>query len=108
MVLAFRRIYRKVTGNHSLESFENESDLIVINNVLHKKTQMSLVLEFDKQGKLIWFWDSNDHITDEDLNYKKNQKGVPSFATHANAFSENKAGTKVYVGFRDLNRIVKV
>ena len=34
--------------------------------------------------------------------------GMPLFGTHANAFSENAEGTKVYIGFRDLSRIVKV
>lgn len=33
---------------------------------------------------------------------------MPLFGTHANAFSENEEGTKVYIGFRDLSRIIKI
>jgi hypothetical protein len=108
MVLVFRREYRKVLGNLSPEIFEKESELKTINGVLHKKTMMSVLLEFDAKGRIIWSWDSNSYVTDADLNHKKNQNGAPNFATHANAFSENKEGTKVYVGFRDLNRIVRI
>src|SRR6185503_1799810 len=79
-----------------------------IDNVLYRRTLIGILLEFNKAGKLIWYWDANNYIKDVDLNHKKTPTGLPNFATHDNAFGENEEGTKVYVSFRDLSRIVKI
>jgi hypothetical protein len=108
MILGEKKVYRKLLGNYTDEQIKNSPDVSLVNNELYKKTMMTILLEFNKEGKIIWYWDANDYIKDIDLNYKLVEAGTPNFATHANAFSENKEGTKVYVGFRDLNRIVKL
>jgi hypothetical protein len=107
MVLGLRKVWRPVLQKYDTSLFR-QSDARIKNGTVYLGTQLSQLFEFDKKGRLIWFWDSNDYITDEDLNYKKTNTGIPNFATHANAFGENADGSKVYVGFRDLSRIVKI
>jgi len=108
MVLAERKVYRLLTGTFTEEAFKNEFGAVKIDGVNYKQALVSVLLEFDKAGKVIWYWDANDYIVDVDFNYKKNPNGISDLSTHANAFSENEAGTKVYVGFRDLSRLVKI
>jgi hypothetical protein len=107
-VLGNRKVARKVIGDFSDDKIKDEIAMRRINGALVKKTLLGMLMEFDADGKLVWCWDVNDYVTDEDLNYKKNENGLPSFATHMNAFSVNKANTKAYVGFRDLCRIVRI
>jgi hypothetical protein len=108
MVMGNRKVYRKALGDYSAEALKKEFETRVINNQVYCRVQVVILLEFNREGKLIWYWDSNEYIEDADLNFKKSLSKLPSFATHANAFSENEAGTKVYLGFRDLSRIIKI
>jgi len=107
-VLGNRKVDRKVIGQFSDEAIASEYNTFRRGDSIVKRTLQSVLLEFDGKGNLVWFWDSNDYISDEDLNYKKNENGLPGFGTHANAFSVNEENTKAYVGFRDLNRIVRI
>lgn len=108
MVLGSKRVYRKVTETFAEEPARRRNDTKMVDGVKYKKVPVDLLLEFDAKGKLIWFWDADKYITDADLNFKKTREGYPNFSSHANAFSENESATKVYIGFRDLNRIVKL
>lgn len=107
-VLANKKVYRQILGNYPDSLSRHESGIVKINDTLYKRTLHGLLLEFDEKGNLIWYWDSNNYISTVDLNYKKNKSGFPTFGTHMNAFSMNSTNTKAYVGFRDLNRIIKI
>jgi len=107
-VLGNKKVARKVTGNYAEVASDNDHTIFKVGDTLYKKTLHGLLMEFDAKGKLVWYWDSNEYVSDEDLNYRKNDKGLPTFGTHMNAFSINTALTKAYIGFRDLNRIVKL
>jgi len=107
-VLANRKVSRQVLGNYADSLTRDESGITKINDTLYKRTLHGLLLEFDEAGKLIWYWDSFNYISTIDLNYKKGKNGFPTFGTHMNAFSVNSNNTKAYIGFRDLNRIVKI
>ena len=108
MVLGNKTVDRKILGTYSDSLVKIEPGVKKINGQLYKSVIMAVLLEFDKNGKLIWYWDATDYVTDEDMNYKKGPNDFPTFLTHSNAFGENEAGTKVYVGFRNLSRIVKI
>jgi hypothetical protein len=108
MVLGDKKIYRKVIGNFDEADLNKDPDVKMIDGVLYKKTVMSILLEFNLKNELIWYWDGNDYVTDEDLNYKRTLWNTPNFATHANAFGVNEEGTKIYVSFRNLSRIVRI
>ncbi|MDI1354195.1 MAG: aryl-sulfate sulfotransferase [bacterium] len=107
-VLGNKKVSRKVTGAYPDSVLKIEANMYYKNDTLVKRTVHGMLLEFDENGKLVWFWESNSYIRDEDLNYKKSENGTPTFGTHMNAFSVNAKNTKAYLGFRDLNRIVRV
>lgn len=108
LVLADRKVWRRVPGAFAPEDLKTEFDVKVVNGEVYKKVLMALVLEFNREGKLLWSWDANRYVKEEDLNYKKTKRGFPNLATHANALRESPDGKKIYVGFRDLSRIVKI
>ena len=108
MVLGDKKVWRKIPSAVGNDGMKDEFEVKAQGNEIYKRVLIAILLEFDKEGKLIWSWDANDYLKDEDLNYKKTKRGFPNLSTHANAFSENQAGTKVYIGFRDLSRIIRV
>lgn len=108
MILGNRYIYRKVLNNYSDSIIKSEPKAKMINGSLHKRVEVSIIMEFNSKNELVWYWDANDYLKDEDLNYKKQANGFPNLSSHMNAFSVSEDGTKVYAGFRDLNRIIKI
>lgn len=108
LVLGDRKVWRRVPGAFAPEDLQTEFDVKIVNGEVYKKVLMAVVLEFNKEGKLIWYWDANKYVKDEDLNFKKTKRGFPNLATHANALSESADGKKIFVGFRDLSRLVKI
>jgi hypothetical protein len=108
MVLGTRKVKRRLPGSYTPADLRNEPEISLEDGKAYKKTQITVLLEFNRNGDLIWFWDANDYIADADLGFKKYPNGSHTMASHCNAFSENEKGTKIYMGFRDLSRIIRI
>lgn len=106
-ILGNKRVIRPLLGAYN-EKQKTNKNLIYRNDSVFKRTEIAILFEFDQNGNVLWFWDANSYITDEDLNFKKNPGGFPIFLTHANGFSVNQSGTKIYLSFKELNRIVRI
>ncbi|MDI1354196.1 MAG: aryl-sulfate sulfotransferase [bacterium] len=107
-MLGNRSVYRKMLVNYTEELKKLNRDVTYIKGEPYAKTDVAVLLELDQTGKVLWFWDSNNYLTDEDLNYKKTPIGFPLVYAHANALGVNDENTKAYIGFRDLSRIIKI
>jgi hypothetical protein len=107
-VLGNKKVKRRVTDAQAAQSVLKESGFSVRNDSVHKVTDIAVVFEFDNTGRVLWFWDADKYITDDDLNFKKNNVGIPILLTHANGLAVNHNGSKIYVSFRDLNRIIRI
>lgn len=67
------------------------------------------VLEFDKEGKLVWSWNSKDYFGFEFLDFLRihnERRGGKRIGLHANACSQD--AENVYIGFRDISRILVI
>jgi len=100
--------YRKILEKMPDEVLNNQANILRTDSGIFNATELGVILKFNKSGKLLWYWDSNEYLQDVDLNYKKTAENFPNFSTHANAFSVNDEGTYAYLGMRDLCRIVKI
>ena len=107
MAMGLKKVFRPIFGEFTSEQLKT-ADVKKINGKWYQRTQINVMLEFDKNGKLIWFWDSGKHITDEEFNFKKTPNGIPNFATHANAFAISADQKIIYIGYRDMSRIMKI
>ncbi|HLA58483.1 MAG TPA: aryl-sulfate sulfotransferase, partial [Puia sp.] len=107
-VLGNKYVYRNVLVKLPHDVVVNEDMVLVKDSAVFRKTEVGVLLKFDKNNNVLWYFDCNAYFKDIDLNFKKSESGFPNFNSHANAFSVNEAGTKAYIGFRDLSRIIKV
>jgi hypothetical protein len=75
----------------------------------YAKVEAGTVIEYDKQGNVVWNWNSYNYLEYDPLRPKiRNQHIEYPLKAHINAFSVDKKNEFVYVGFRDICRIVKV
>jgi hypothetical protein len=107
-VLGRYQAYRKILDKIPDDVLNNQANILRTDTGVYNQTEIGIILKFNKEGKLVWHWDSNAYLKDIDLNYKKTQNSFPNFSSHSNAFSINEAGTYAYFGMRDFCRIVKI
>lgn len=67
--------------------------------------EFGTVIEYDKLGNVVWFWNSNDYFTDADL-FSRKRGGGYDVRTHMNACTVYE--DQLFVGFRDISRIVVI
>jgi hypothetical protein len=108
MMLGNKAVYRPLLVDYDEKLQKLKREVKIIDGKPYGKTDIAIVLELDKEGQVLWFWDANEYLQDVDLNYKKTPEGFPFQHAHANALGVNAENTKVYVGFRYISRIVKV
>jgi len=71
--------------------------------------EFATVMEYDKKGKLVWSWNSQNYLDPDPLQpWRTNAQSDWDELAHVNAFSTDKNNEYVYVGFRNISRIVKV
>ena len=72
-----------------------------------------ILKEFDKAGKLVWSWSSENYFNAEELSAMMSvgaDKGMlnPIAGGHMNAFDVDETNGFVYLGFRNVSRVIKI
>ena len=84
-------------------------DRELFNGMEYAKVEYGTVIEYDKQGNVVWSWNSQNYFEHDPLRPRiRNQRIEYPLKPHINAFSVDDKNEFVYVGFRDISRIVKV
>jgi len=80
-----------------------------MNGTEYAKVEFGTVIEYDKAGKVVWSWNSASYFDADPLQpIMGNSETDREMKPHVNAFSVDRKNQFVYVGFRDVDRIVKV
>lgn len=104
----FHHGFRRMENGHLLAMGTHTEMKAVPGDTAHIRTVFGVIGEYDRQGRLLWKWDSQTYFQDADLFANKTADGKPDFATHMNACALGDSGRYAYAGFRDKNRIVKI
>lgn len=108
LLVANHKAMRKITGIDVEEFKRSQRIYEERNGELFTPIDVAIILEIDLQGNVVWWWDSNLFLDDIDLNSRKRPDGLPQMQTHANAVDINAENTKVFVGFRDISRVLVI
>lgn len=74
------------------------------NGMVYAKVEFGTVLEYDKKGDLVWSWNSEYYFD----RYGSADPATMELKAHVNALSTDLNNEFVYVGFRNISRIIKV
>lgn len=78
------------------------------NNTQMRNTPFGTVIEYDKDGKIVWTWKSSEYFEKSDLIYYAGDKGDGMVNIHENAFFFDEPDSIIYISFKNISRIVKV
>jgi hypothetical protein len=80
---------------------------VVRNGVEYGKAEFGTLIEYDRKGNLVWNWSSENYLDKNPLLPLKDS-GMFELKAHVNAFSTDRKNEFVYVGFRDISRVIKI
>lgn len=78
------------------------------NDTIKAEIEFGTIIEYDSSGNVAWKWDSQDYFNSNDLFSFNNQAKATAVNPHSNSFDISKNGKYVFMGFRDISRIIKI
>jgi Arylsulfotransferase (ASST) len=104
-----REQWRKMPPDCDFELRTKYPNKKVFNGVKYGAVEFGTIIEYDKKGKVFWSWNSQDYL-DKDPLTAMNPDPQFNFVlqAHANALSVDAKNEFVYMGFRDIDRIIKI
>ncbi|MFZ7145704.1 MAG: aryl-sulfate sulfotransferase [Bacteroidota bacterium] len=115
MVLGCKYGWRNVPPDVDLKNIR-KVNIDSVSNPKRIKYLFNTIIEYNKAGKVVWSWDLNDHISDEELfatGVVTNavRRELPARAElygHMNSFDADPMGEYVYASFRDIHDVFKI
>jgi hypothetical protein len=75
---------------------------------MYGSTLFGTVLEYDKDGKVVWSWKASKHFDIASLYYRKIPNGLVNLDLHQNAFFFDEQNKNIYISFKPISQVVKV
>ena len=74
------------------------------------KSMFGTLIEYDEKGNVVWDWKSSCYFVSSDLIYEDSAKPqTKKFVdVHANAFYFDEKRKVIYIGFKNISRIIKI
>lgn len=95
-----------ITPDTTFFAFANIRDSIGKNN--YKIGKYGTIIEYDQQGNVVWSWKTLDYLMGTDFSYYRSSDSERRFDAHDNAFFFDEKNKCIYLGFRNLSRILKI
>ena len=78
------------------------------NDTLTNRVELVNLIEFNVKGEIVWIWEMRNDFPFDILAIPKDNEGRAIINAHCNAFSVDKENKNVYIGFRDISRVIKI
>jgi hypothetical protein len=111
MVLSKKFVWKEIPRTPGKPTVQYIFETDKINGKLSAKVEFGTIIEYDKEGHVVWSWDSEKYFTTEDIFYPEtsvfditgNDRGA-----HMNSFVVDENNEFIYCGFRNYSRIIKI
>jgi hypothetical protein len=74
----------------------------------YKRGKFTTIIEYDGNGNIVWSWQFVKHLANTDFDYFKPVDSNLKFDIHENAFFFDEKNNFIYLGSRNMNRIIKI
>jgi hypothetical protein len=108
MVAGMESFLRRIPNIKDTSLYTNEADIVRKGGEFYKRVIGSTIIEYNTDKKIVWTWRTSNHFSDEDLFTKTFPNGTVNPNTHLNSFYFDEENNVIYIGFRDISRIVKI
>ncbi len=95
-------------GNYMLLAYDYvELEKTDAKDTLTNRVELVNLIEFNQYKEIVWIWEMRESFPLDILAVpKENDRGIIN--AHCNAFSVDKNNEFIFIGFRDISRIIKI
>jgi hypothetical protein len=104
----YHHAFCRLRNRNYLVLSNKHQNIIVPNDTISVTVEFGTIIEYDSSGNVLWKWDSQDYIKYSDLFSRRKPDNTYNVITHCNALEIDKDGRYIYLGFRDISRIIKI
>jgi len=114
MVLGAQFIYSKLPGAVDSAFLKNNTnrDIVILkhaDNAYYQRLRFGTVIEYDDNSNIVWTWKSSEYFAASDIYDHTNAAGFYDIDNvHENSFYFDEKNKVIYIGFRDISRVIKV
>jgi len=96
------------------EKFSPSADKTQDSTILTDAIPYGTIMEYDEKGNLVWSWKAFPYFKESDLKYykwngrEKDLRRNNAVNVHQNAFFFDERNQVIYLGFRNISRILKI
>jgi len=102
----------KVAWTNKIKTAEDSAFVVqhpgALGHNLMVTTQFGTVIEYNEKGDVVWSWKSSKYFLGSDLEDYNPVHKMPTIDVHENSFYFDEKNKFVYVGFKNISRIVKI
>lgn len=110
MVAGSEIIKRRVPG--AREEFFADDDKSVTKATdgnYYKEFTCSTLIEYDADGKVVWFWRTGEHMGDDDFFWHKQNLVKPFDSNpYMNGFDFDEVNKEIFISYKNINRILRI
>jgi Arylsulfotransferase (ASST) len=77
-------------------------------NTTYMPAPMGTLIEYDKNGKIIWSWKSSNHFNGSNIFYRRTNGTGAVMHAHENSFFFDERSNSIYISCRNINSIIKI
>ena len=100
---------RQLNGNYMALAYDYvDLEKADKNDTLTNRVELVNLIEFDQKGEIVWIWEMRNNFPLDILAIPKDKLGRGIINAHCNAFSVDKDNKYVYIGYRDISRVIKI
>ncbi|HEY9176318.1 MAG TPA: aryl-sulfate sulfotransferase [Flavipsychrobacter sp.] len=107
MVLGSKTTKRRVPEDLIATVKNTDAPLEAIENSTYVNILFGTIIEYDKEGNVIWSWIADDCFSDADI-FSLGNNGKIRTNTHLNAFFLDTVTNHIYTSYRNINRVIKI
>jgi len=78
------------------------------NKVNFTKGVTTTIIEYDSKGNVVWSWKPLAYLPSSDVINYLTKDGIPTLSLHDNSFFFNEHENAIYLGIRNISRILKI
>lgn len=108
MVEGMSYISRRVPNDADTTYFNLDKTLTRKDGWFYKRIECPTLIEYDNKGNIVWSWKSSEYFTDKDYFTYLQPDGTYISPPHMNSFYLDEKENILYLGFRNLNRVIKM
>lgn len=108
MALVLQMMYCKTVTVGDSSYIISTSDDNTAGQYRYLPAKFGCLVEYNENGDVVWNWMSMDYLFGSDFPYYNPADSNMRFDAHDNAFYFDEKNSAIYLGFKNINRIIKI